>query len=56
MARTFFIIFLKNIPPLEIFKSYENALTGSDFEIIFSGKDEELGRYGEAMDSIPCFS
>ena len=35
--------------PLEIFKNYEAAVERADFEILFSGAGEEIGRYGQAL-------
>lgn len=42
---------------LEIFRSFENALTDSGFEILFSGSRDELGdRFGNAVYSSDIFT
>ncbi len=35
--------------PREIFRNYEAALERADFEILFSGVGDQLGKYGEAL-------
>ncbi len=41
---------------LEIFRSYENALKNAEFEILFSGSRDELGRrFGQAVYSKDIF-
>ncbi len=35
--------------PVEIYRNYQAALERADFEMLFSGADQEIGNYGQAL-------